>query len=113
MYDGVGGPQEKVAEFYARHPGENDLDVADNPVPEIPPGRFGGDILGEGQAASVANVGKNPPGPGGSHFKGSDYYTPESVPDSIAAEGRIAPESVTQASRETEGYSSTIHPSNE
>ncbi|KAL7813576.1 hypothetical protein V8C44DRAFT_49542 [Trichoderma aethiopicum] len=113
LYEGQGGPEDKIAQSYAQQPGRNDPDVAGHPVPEIAPGRFGGDILGEGQAASAANVGKNPPGPGGSQFKGSDYYTPESVPDSIAAEGRIAPESVTQASRETEGYSSTIHPSNE
>lgn len=62
------------------------------------------DALSRGEDATVSNVGRNPPGPGGSQFPGSEYYTPESVRDSIAAEGHIPPESVTQASRETEGY---------
>lgn len=60
------------------------------------------DVLVEGEMASKINVGANPPGVGGAKFKGADYYTPESVPDSISAEGYVAPESVTQASRETE-----------
>lgn len=63
------------------------------------------DIATQGKQASQANVGKKPPGPGGSQFKGDNYYTPESVPDSISAEGWVAPESVTESSKETEGYS--------
>lgn len=64
--------------------------------------RKGNDILDQGVSAARNNVGANPPQPGGSQFKGGDYYRPESVPDSISAEGNIAPESVTQASRESE-----------
>lgn len=64
--------------------------------------RKGNDILDQGASAVRNNVGSNPPGPGGSQFKGAEYYTPESVPDSISAEGNIAPESVTQATRESE-----------
>ncbi|KOS20276.1 hypothetical protein ESCO_006339 [Escovopsis weberi] len=63
-----------------------------------------GDILREGQVASEINVGRKPPGPGGSEYKGVNYYNPETVPDSISAEGNVPPESVTEASRETEGY---------
>ncbi|KAF3356159.1 hypothetical protein VdG1_06487 [Verticillium dahliae VDG1] len=62
------------------------------------------DPLLQGEDASITNVGRNPPGPGGSKFKGEDYYKPESVPGSIAAEGNVPPASVTEASRETEGY---------
>lgn len=109
LYEGKGGPQEKIAESYARNPGQNDPDVEDVPMPEDV-GIHKDDLLIKGQATSRANVGTNPPGPGGSHFKGSDYYTPESVPDSISAESQVPPESVTQASRETEGYSKAIHP---
>lgn len=61
------------------------------------------DSATQGLQASRQNVGSNPPGPGGSEFKGEDYYQPESVPGSIAAEGFEAPESVTQASRSSEG----------
>lgn len=61
-----------------------------------------GDIATAGQEASRANVGRNPPGPGGSQYKGQDYYTPEDVQDSISAEGWVAPGSVTEASRESE-----------
>jgi len=60
------------------------------------------DMLAKGEAASLSNVGRNPPGVGGSKFRGENYYTPESVPDSISAEGNVAPESVVQASREAE-----------
>lgn len=62
----------------------------------------GNNILDQGASATRNNVGSNPSGPGGSQFKGEDYYTPESVPDSISAGGNVPPESVTQASREAE-----------
>lgn len=64
--------------------------------------RKGNDILDQGASAATNNVGRNPSGPGGSKYKGEDYYRPESVPDSISAEGYVPPESVTQASKETE-----------
>lgn len=66
--------------------------------------RRGNGTLEQGVEASKANVGRNPPGVGGAKYRGDDYYRPESVPDSVAAEGYIPPESVTQSSRETEGY---------
>ncbi|KAL7944015.1 hypothetical protein V8C42DRAFT_94955 [Trichoderma barbatum] len=109
LYQGDGGSDDKISESY-RQQGQNDADVVGAQIPDTE--RSAGnssDIAAQGQAASRANVGRNPPGVGGSQFKGSEYYTPESVPDSISAEGWIAPESVTQASRETEGYSSNIH----
>ncbi|KAH0489883.1 hypothetical protein TgHK011_001375 [Trichoderma gracile] len=108
LYEGQGGPEDKIAQSYAQQPGQNDRDVVNARMSETQ-GLNSDDILTQGQAASRANVGKNPPGPGGSQYKGSDYYTPESVPDSISAEGWVAPESVTEASRETEGYTSNIH----
>lgn len=60
------------------------------------------DIATRGQDASEANVGRNPPGPGGQKWKGENYYEPESVPGSISAEGNEAPASVIEASREAE-----------
>ncbi|PHH61402.1 hypothetical protein CDD81_427 [Ophiocordyceps australis] len=92
-FEGKGGPEDS-----------NDNDVVPARVPNTQGLGSLNDSATEGQQASRANVGSRPPGPGGSAFKGSDYYTPESVPDSISAEGNIAPGSVTQASREAEGY---------
>jgi hypothetical protein len=105
LYEGRGGPDDKFAESYREHSGQNDADLVDARVSDT--GGLGSmnDIVSQGQAASRANVGRKPPEPGGSQFKGSEYYVPESVPDSISAEGWIAPESVTQASREVEGHS--------
>ena len=59
------------------------------------------DIATRGQDASTANVGKNPPGPGGAKYK-NDEYVPESVPDRLSAQGNIAPDSVVEASREAD-----------
>lgn len=107
QYEGQGGPRDKISESYRQQGGQNDADVVGAEM-ERSVGDSG-DIAAQGQAASRANVGRNPPGVGGSKYKGSDYYTPESVPDSISAEGWIAPDSVTQASRETESYTSRIY----
>ncbi|KAF4966117.1 hypothetical protein FSARC_6168 [Fusarium sarcochroum] len=84
-YEGEGGPLDKLSKANDERGGYNDNDVAS-----------------KGQDAQRTNVGRNPPGPGGSQFKGEDYYQPESVPDSISAEGNIAPDSVIEASREAE-----------
>ncbi|CAK7246406.1 MAG: hypothetical protein STHCBS139747_008036 [Sporothrix thermara] len=102
-FEGTGGPQEKANEFYSEQGGANDSDVA--------AGRFtassqraadSSDVAEFGRQAAQDNLPRNATGPGGSQFKGSDYYTPESVPDSISAEGNIPPDSVTQSSREAE-----------
>lgn len=99
---GSGDPQSLIRAQYEENPGQNDNDVVD--VPVDPMGRQGEkpDPLLKGQAASRANVGSNPPGVGGAQFKGENYYAPESVPDSISAEGNVAPESIVQASQEAE-----------
>lgn len=102
-FEGIGGPEHKF-----ENNGENDNDVVTRnalgkkDVVGAGKERKGNDILDQGASAVRNNVGSNPPGPGGSQFKGADYYTPESVPDSVSAEGNVAPESVTQASREAE-----------
>jgi hypothetical protein len=60
------------------------------------------DVMPEGREAVQSNLlREDQPGQKG-QFKGEDYYTPESVPDSISAEGWVPPESVIQASREAE-----------
>lgn len=102
-FEGTGGPEDKLGAS-----GDNDNDVVTRKalgradIVGAGKERKGNDILDQGASAAKSNVGSNPPGPGGSQYKGQDYYRPESVPDSISAEGYVPPESVTQASRETE-----------
>ncbi|KAH7244757.1 hypothetical protein B0J15DRAFT_552372 [Fusarium solani] len=102
QYEGEGGPIDKLNQSYQQQGGQNDNDVVGGRVPQTSGLGSAKDIASQGQEAARANVGRNPPGPGGSQFKGEDYYQPESVPDSISAEGWVAPDSVTQASKESE-----------
>ncbi|KAK7415717.1 hypothetical protein QQX98_005630 [Neonectria punicea] len=101
-FEGEGGPEEKVSQSYQEQGGQNDNDVVSARVADNNGLDSGKDVAAEGQQASCANIGRNPSGPGGSEFKGENYYTPESVPDSTSAQGWIAPESTTQASREAQ-----------
>ncbi|KAF4977915.1 hypothetical protein FZEAL_5620 [Fusarium zealandicum] len=96
-YEGEGGPIDKLNQVGGGH---NDNDVVPARMPQV--SGLGGaeDIATQGQAAMRNNVGKNPSGPGGSQFKGADYVEAESVPDSISAEGNIAPNSVVEAAAE-------------
>jgi hypothetical protein len=101
-YEGEGGPLDKLSKANDERGGYNDNDVVGANVKQTSGLGAADDLASKGQEAQRANVGRNPPGPGGSQFKGEDYYQPESVPDSISAEGNIAPESVIEASREAE-----------
>jgi len=107
-FEGSGGPEDDIAAAQRDRGGDDDRNV----LPEGIIGqnarqpRQGKDLLKQGIDASRNNVGREPPGPGGSQFKGEDYYRPEDVPDSIAAEGYLPPDSVTQSSREAENPSS-------
>ncbi|VZI20245.1 unnamed protein product [Fusarium fujikuroi] len=92
-YEGEGGPLDKLSRANDERGGYNDNDVVGANVKKTSGLGSADDLASKGQEAQRANVGRNPPGPGGSQFKGEDYYQPESVPDSISAEGNIAPES--------------------
>ncbi|KAI6781449.1 uncharacterized protein J7T54_001411 [Emericellopsis cladophorae] len=98
-FEGKGGPLDKLEE---RDGGKNDNDVVPANVPKVDGLGSADDIATKGQAAATANVGRRAPGTGGSQYNGSDLYNPESVPDSISAEGNVAPASVVEASREAE-----------
>ncbi|KAI0841658.1 hypothetical protein F5Y06DRAFT_293356 [Hypoxylon sp. FL0890] len=112
-FEGVGGPEDKVAQQARDFGGNDEFDPAGSRPREpgsssatdttVPYGRTG-DIMPEGKEAVQSNIEGTKRNPRKDHFKGSDYYTPESVPDSISAEGYIPPESVTQSSRESEQY---------
>lgn len=106
QFEGTGGPEHKLAREQQDAGGENDNDVitrkALSRADIVGAGkeRKGNDILDQGASAARNNVGSNPPGPGGEKFRGADYYTPN--PDIMSAEGNVPPESVTQASKESE-----------
>ncbi|RYO82661.1 hypothetical protein DL764_009579 [Monosporascus ibericus] len=112
---GVGsGPQEKLARQQRDFGGYNEyeLDPADKRRPGndragVQAASFGqssGDPLRQGREAVESNVAGTTRNPKKDHVKGSEYYTPESVPGSISAESNEPPESVVQASRESENY---------
>ncbi|KAJ4327162.1 hypothetical protein N0V84_002424 [Fusarium piperis] len=102
QYGGEGGPVDKPNKSHQQQIGQNDNDIVGGRVPQTSGLGSAKDIASQGREATRANVGRNPLGPGGSQFKGSDYYQPEGVPDSISAEGWVAPDSVTQESKESE-----------
>lgn len=123
QYEGEGGPTDKVLSARRANPGmdDPDIDFTASPIDEgheqeaprpraASSGAGGGrhvvvhDPLREGEDAARANRRGSTSHP---HYKGEDYYVPESVPDSISAEGNIPPDSIIQASRETEGYDRT------
>ena len=81
QFEGQGGPDDEVNKGSG---GYNDNDV-------VPANVSKGDSSGSS-------------GSGKSQFKGEDYAQSEDVPGSIADQGFEAPDSVTRASRGTEGY---------
>ncbi|KAI1331297.1 hypothetical protein F5Y16DRAFT_361116 [Xylariaceae sp. FL0255] len=110
-FEGVGGPEHKIAQQARDYGGSETFDatgksqhdtgarsVRDTTVPYSKQG----DILAAGEKAVESNVAHTIPRK--EAYKGQDWYTPETVPGSISAEGYEAPASVTEASREAEGY---------
>ncbi|KAI4866425.1 hypothetical protein F4820DRAFT_447123 [Hypoxylon rubiginosum] len=112
-FEGVGGPEDKLERQARDFGGNNEFDAAATRPREVGSSSatdtttaYGrnGDAMAEGREAVRSNVAGTKYNPRKEHFKGSDYYTPESVPGSISAEGYEAPDSVTQSSQEAERY---------
>ncbi|KAI1085836.1 hypothetical protein F5B20DRAFT_575338 [Whalleya microplaca] len=113
-FEGAGGPEQKLAQQARDYGGNNEFDPTgkrqrevgsrDATESTVPYGRDGRDVLPQGKEAVQSNIEGTKYAPRKDQFKGSDYYTPESVPGSISAEGYEPPESVTQSSREAERY---------
>ncbi|KAK7908588.1 hypothetical protein PG985_015891 [Apiospora marii] len=110
-FEGQGGPEHKLAQQQRElggHDNANEVGSSNGPraseADTFAQGGHGGnrDAMLEGKAAAETNVHSDSHLRHKGQFKGSDYYTPETVPDSIAAEGNLAPESVVQSSREAE-----------
>ncbi|KAI0010279.1 hypothetical protein F4779DRAFT_578238 [Xylariaceae sp. FL0662B] len=114
-FEGVGGPEHKLAQQARDYGGNDEFDSAgkrqhdvgsrDATESTVPYGSEGQDVLSQGKEAVESNIEGTKYAPRKDQFKGSDYYAPESVPGSISAEGYEPPESVTQSSREAERYS--------
>ncbi|KAI1771274.1 hypothetical protein F4818DRAFT_208956 [Hypoxylon cercidicola] len=113
-FEGVGGPEDKLARQARDFGGNDEFDAAaprqrrevGSSSANDPAGSHGrsADAMSEGREAVQSNVAGTEHTPRKEHFKGSDYYAPSSVPGSISAEGYEAPESVTQSSLEAERY---------
>ncbi|KAI8628657.1 hypothetical protein F5Y19DRAFT_476202 [Xylariaceae sp. FL1651] len=110
-FEGVGGPEHKLDQQTRDYGGFNEFDSTGKRQHDIGsssatdttvPYNREGDMMTAGKEAVQSNIENAQPRK--AQFKGEDYYTPESVPGSISAEGYDAPESVTQASRESERY---------
>ncbi|KAI1335160.1 hypothetical protein F5Y15DRAFT_399126 [Xylariaceae sp. FL0016] len=112
-FEGIGGPEHKLAQ-QAREYGGNDTfdstgkrqhDVGSRNAADtsVPVGKEG-DMMTAGKEAVQSNIEGTKHLPRKENFKGADYYTPESVPGSISAEGYEPPSSVTESSREAERY---------
>ncbi|KAJ9136690.1 hypothetical protein NKR23_g9589 [Pleurostoma richardsiae] len=107
QYEGAGGPYDKEDLRQRDRGGDDDRDALPKEIlgagnQSASGTNWGKDILEQGSSATRNNIRDNPSGPGGGKFRGDEYYQAEDVPDSTAAEGYIPPESVTQASRESE-----------
>ncbi|KAI1866933.1 hypothetical protein JX265_007509 [Neoarthrinium moseri] len=112
-FEGHGGPDDKFADQARDFGGEQTYDPSGRHQPQyeysaqessVPVGHSGRDVMPQGKEAAQSNMQSKGMPRGKQQFKGSDYYTPESVPGSISAEGYEAPESTTQASRESEQF---------
>ncbi|KAI1484036.1 hypothetical protein F4774DRAFT_5899 [Daldinia eschscholtzii] len=111
-FEGVGGPEDKLAREARDFGGNNEFNATGNRQrelgstgPQDPSVGYGrSDVFNEGREAVQSNIEGTKRNPRKDHVKGSNYYTPESVPGSISAEGYEPPESVVQSSREAERY---------
>ncbi|KAI1376776.1 hypothetical protein F4677DRAFT_417950 [Hypoxylon crocopeplum] len=114
-FEGAGGPEEKLARQARDFGGNNEFNPAENRQQQReagssssagdPAAAYGRrDVMPEGREAVQSNIEDTKRNPRKDHLKGSDYYHPESVPGSIAAEGYEPPGSVVQSSREAEQF---------
>lgn len=112
-FEGAGGPEHKLQQQARDYGGENTFDLGggrrqqagsyDEQYTTTKGYETGlSDALAEGREAVQSNLHSEGQPRRKAQFKGEDYYTPESVPDSISAEGYVPPESIIQASREAE-----------
>ncbi|KAK5656001.1 hypothetical protein OQA88_5139 [Cercophora sp. LCS_1] len=132
-YEGIGGPEDKMAHIYQHNPGGMDesiikkwgkdprklvsetvdksrpnlLPMDEQPYPMEDEAPKASEAMERGRRAGEVNLGrpetshKELPSRGSkrSMYKGSDYYAPESVPDTASQQGEVPPASVINARR--------------
>lgn len=105
-FEGKGGPEHKLAQQQRDFGGENTFDSTGKRQPQASDSYETGnrDVMSEGKEYVNSNLQSGGIPREHNKFKGSDYYTPETVPGSISEAGYEPPESVTQASRGSENY---------
>ncbi|KAB5570576.1 hypothetical protein GE09DRAFT_1218004 [Coniochaeta sp. 2T2.1] len=93
QFEGAGGPERKAELNQRDRGGDNDNDVISKSVldTEHTGKRVGGynEAYDQGTDATHSNVGRNPPGVGGSEHPVSKYEYAESVSDQRAEQGNI------------------------
>lgn len=111
-FEGTGGPEDKIAQQQRDFGGDQELGAAarrggrgkgDSNRLEGSAAEARDDVMQQGKEASRVNMASKK-GTGHSKFPGDEYYTPESVPGSIASQGYEAPESVVESSKDAEKY---------
>ncbi|KAH7041002.1 uncharacterized protein B0I36DRAFT_344649 [Microdochium trichocladiopsis] len=110
-FEGRGGPEDKLARQERDFGGNDELDPADrrgnrntgSSGLEGSAAQAQTDVMQQGKEFSNINMASKT-GQGHTKFPGDEYYTPESVPGSIAAQGYEPPESVIESSKDAEGY---------
>jgi len=111
-FEGSGGPEDKIARQQRDFGGNQELDAADRRGDRVHGGSNSlegsaaearDDVMQQGTEASRVNM-SSKKGTGHAKFPGDEYYTPESVPGSIASQGYEAPESVVESSRDSDRY---------
>lgn len=65
---------------------------------------YGMEVMSEGKEAAQSNLESNRFVAHKGRYPGAEYYQPQEVPGEMSAEGYEAPESVIEASRESERY---------
>jgi len=101
QFEGEGGPEDDRAAQNQDAGGQNDADVEGHEFNDTTSSTAQDDVMAAGEDASRANLQGKSGSIGGSNYKGEDYYQPEDVPDSVASQGNIPPDSVIAASKDS------------
>ena len=95
QFEGRGGPEDTGKQAADDRGGDNDGSVVRDKSKnkQSATHESNKDALGAGQNAVNTNLSRGTRGDR-SNFKGEDYYGPETVPDSIADQGEVPPDSL-------------------
>ncbi|KAI0115954.1 hypothetical protein GGR51DRAFT_575747 [Nemania sp. FL0031] len=110
-FEGVGGPEHKLGQQMQDYGGSNKFDSTNRRRHDIgaksaadTTDTYSREVMTEGREAAQSNIEGNRYVAHKGRYPGAEYYNPQEVPGEMSAEGYEAPESVTEASRESERY---------